>query len=114
MYTVSGFCGSTVMPPKYHHRDQMRRSLDTRVQLAPASVDLYNPPCFASTFAYTICGLLGDTAMPIRPSPALGNPCPVIGVQVWPSSVDLYSPLPGPLDGGYTLHGGRRVCHSAA
>jgi hypothetical protein len=22
--------------------------------------------------------------------------------------------VPGPLDGGYTLHGGRRVCHSDA
>src|SRR5437899_2883012 len=51
--------------------------------------------------------------MPIRPRPSVGKPL-VSCFHVVPPSVDLYSPLPGPFEGGYTFQGGRRVCHSDA
>src|SRR3954463_1521280 len=63
--------------------------------------------------AYTRFGSLRETAMPMRPSPSVGRPS-VSCFQVVPPSVDLYNPLPGPFDGGYTFHGGRRVCHNDA
>src|SRR5215469_11821010 len=63
--------------------------------------------------AYTRLGLLGATASPTLPRPGMTS-VPAIKFQVAPPSVDLYTPLPGPFDGGYTLHGGRRVCQRAA
>src|SRR5438876_11709667 len=61
--------------------------------------------------------------MPILPHSPAGNPLPLgpaqqesgrICFQVRPPSVDLYKPPPTPPMGGYVLHGGRRVRHSAA
>src|SRR5579884_2301411 len=60
------------------------------------------------------CGFAGDIAMPMCPRIPPGKPPPVTCVHVFPPSVLLYRPLPGPLLGGYTFHGGRRVCQSDA
>src|SRR5512135_3325627 len=98
-YTVFASLGSAVMPPKYQPRCHNRFSFASRRQLAPASSERYIPPALASTTAYTRLGSATDTSMPMRPNPSLGRPC-VSCFQVLPPSVDLYSPLPGPFDGG--------------
>src|SRR5215469_13795246 len=92
----------------------MRLSLETRVKCAPASSLRYRPPCLASASAYTTLGSEGATARPTWPKPSLSMPFWVISLQVSPPSTDLYTPEPGPLEGGYTFQGGRRVCHSEA
>src|SRR6185437_10846926 len=66
-----------------------------------------------SITAYTRRGLLGATAMPVRPMPSLGKPV-VSCFHVSPPSVDLKIPPPGPLVGEYVYHGGRRAFHKPA
>ena len=66
-----------------------------------------------SITAYTRRGLLGATAIPVRPIPSLGNPA-VSCVHVVPPSVDLKIPPPGPFVGEYVNQGGRRVFHRPA
>src|SRR5262245_29505306 len=61
-----------------------------------------------STTAYTRRGLLGATAIPVRPIPSEGRPF-VSCFQVVPPSIDLKMPPPGPLVGAYVYQGGRRV-----
>src|ERR1041385_8150735 len=58
-------------------------------------------------------GLPGATATPLRPMQAAGSPF-VSWFQVLPPSVDLKMPPPGPFDGWYVYHGGRRVFQSVA
>src|SRR6185312_15212257 len=98
-YSLSGSFGSTVTRSKYQPRPQMRASASARCQVAPASSERYRPPSLASMIAYTRSGLLGATATPILPTPAVGKPWPSC-FHVAPPSVDLYRPLPGPLEGG--------------
>src|SRR5689334_2931264 len=50
----------------------------------------------ASTSAYTTFGLLGATAMPMRPLSTEGKPPLLISVQLFPPSVVFQSPEPGP------------------
>src|SRR5437667_11839268 len=94
----------------------MRESVPTSDQLSPPSSERYSPdfPSRASINAYT--RRLSDRAIaiPTLPHSPAGNPLPLICFQVRPPSADLYNPLPGPPIGGYVLHGGRRICHSAA
>src|SRR5665213_1563061 len=104
---------------KYQPRPQSRFSLLTWRQLAPASSERYTPPCAplsvrSSTIAQTRLELLGATATPMRPTASSAGRPPVSCFQVSPPSVDLYSPLPGILEGAYTTQGGRRVAHSEA
>src|SRR3982750_3469496 len=133
---MSAFCGSTVTFSKYQPRPQSAGSDDRRVHVSPASSDRKNPPCMGgaggapprpapavplgaaveepasgtrqSTMAYTRRGLVGATAMPVRPIPSPGRPL-VSCVQVSPPSVDLKMPPPGPFVGAYVYQGGRRV-----
>ena len=51
-----------------------------------------------SITAYTRRGLLGETAIPVRPMPSFGSPL-VNGFQLLPPSVDLKMPPPGPFEG---------------
>src|SRR5471032_2588409 len=88
MYTVSGLAGSTVTPPKYQPRFQMRLSLLISAHVVPASSDRYNPPSTSSTSAKTRSAFDGDTAIPIRPG-RFGSPCPVSLIHDWPPSIDL-------------------------
>ena len=120
-YTVSALRGSTVTFEKYQPRPHSAGSLDSLLHDAPASSDLKKPPCPAgaaagrpfaagagggadgsgtrqSTTAYTRDGLLGETAMPVRPMPAGGKPV-VSCVHVAPPLVDLKMPPPGPFVG---------------
>src|SRR6266852_5909352 len=114
-YTTSGFFGSTKISLMYQ-KPVMRRSSVAFFQLAPPSSERYKPPFFslASTIKYTRWPRVpGATATPDRPQSAVGSPCPVIGVHVRPSSVDLESPLPGPYDVPF-CPGFRMPCHSVA
>src|SRR5690349_5055973 len=87
-------------------------SLTSR-QVPPASSDRNRPPAGASTSAYTRFGLAADTLSPILPIGAAGRPGLVVSsVQVWPPSVDLNIPLPGPPL--LSSHGWRTACHSEA
>jgi hypothetical protein len=71
---MSGFFGSTPTFSKYQPRPQTRSSPVVLVHVAPASFDRNRPPSFASMTAYTIFGLLGAIAIPLRPTPSAGNP----------------------------------------
>ena len=60
-------------------------------------------------------GRLGATVMPMRPTPSasnVGRPLPA-GRHVSPPSVDLNTPLPGPLNSPFS-HGPCRASHSTA
>src|SRR3954470_22462404 len=52
-------------------------------------------------------------AIPLRPMHAAGSPF-LSSVHVVPPSTDLKMPPPGPFDGWYVYHGGRRVFHRHA
>src|SRR5215467_12589360 len=84
-----------------------------RVQVAPASSDLNNPPFSFSMRAYTRFASAPETATPILPSMPAGRPgARVISVHVSPPSTDLNKPLPGPPDDiWYSV---RNASHSAA
>ena len=64
-------------------------------QVAPSSSEIYKPGTFASTIASTSEGLEGLIVITILPKSPSGNPL-VILFQVFPPSVDLCNPLPGP------------------
>src|SRR6266478_6398763 len=84
-----------------YQKPWMRLSSVAFFQLAPPSSERYKPPFFslASSMKYTRWPrVFGATATPDRPQSPEGNPFSVICVHVTPSSVDLYSPLPGPYD----------------
>ena len=71
----------------------MRRSLESRRQLFPASSDRYSPPFSASTIAKTRSGFAGETATPIFPLSPVGIPgLPVSSTQVSPPSLDFQTP----------------------
>src|SRR4051794_32250644 len=134
---MSASFGSTATFSKYQPRPQIAWSAATRVHVAPASSERKRPPSPGSAaappppppprpppagggtggfgsagrqsmIAYTRRGFVGATAMPVRPMRSAGNPF-VSCFQVLPPSVDLKMPPPGPLDGEYEYHGGRRV-----
>src|SRR5713226_4398099 len=99
-----------------YQNPSIRLSSVTFFHVAPASSDRNSPPffSFASTITYTRCPWFpGATATPSRPQSPSGSPCPVICVQVIPSSDDLYSPLPGPYAVPF-CPGFRMPCHSVA
>src|SRR2546422_11180974 len=96
--TISGFFASTDTFSKYQPRPHTRVSPVVFVHVAPASFDRNSPPSLASITAYTMFGLLGAIAMPLRPNPSLGSPA-VNCSHVVPPSTDLKMPPPGPFDG---------------
>src|ERR1700736_393093 len=119
-YTTPASFVSTVTWQKYQHRPHNRMSSLTRTHETPPSSLRYNPPRAASvsTTANTRLGILGATATPIFPTNALavlsGNPPPRTAFHVSPPSFETCSPPPGPFEGGYEFHGGRRARQSDA
>src|ERR1700736_6566546 len=72
-------------------------------------------PRAAVTHAYIRFGALGAMAMPMRPRPSAGVGSPVVsGAHVVPPSVDLNSPLVGPLYALLYSHGPWRAAQSTA
>src|SRR5437660_9459176 len=113
---MSAFRGSAFTSAKSLPRPQIRPSVLTNRNVAPASSLRYSPPFFcASANAYTRFESLGATEKPMRPSPSfqVGRPSPTC-FHVLPPSVDLKSPLPGPLYELPTVHGGRRADQTSA
>src|SRR5450830_810985 len=96
---MSGFFGSTLTSAKSDSRDATFVSVVARYQVSPASSERKSPSPFVEfTVANMRLGMLGATAMPIRPSPSCSNVGSPLAsrFQVAPPSNDLYRPEPGP------------------
>src|SRR5438552_2381874 len=110
----SGFFGSTLTSAKSLPRPVILPSLLTCRHDSPASSDRYKPLGRVSTRAYSRLGSLRETSSPIRPRPSSGPGKPLVSAfQVDPPSVDLKSPLFGPLQEPFS-HGAWRAAQSTA